>query len=159
MVGASSFAAGPKPPRWAIDGGRVFQHAITSALGSGMSLAEDGAGFVWVGTQGGLVRWDGYRGRHYAADPALDSALPDSYVRKLHVDGQGRLWIGTSAGGLARYEPLTDSFVRIADPEHLIGAEAAAIASDGATGLLINIDLTSHENEIKTDAVQNDASI
>src|ERR1700722_9301025 len=32
-----------------------------------MAFAEDGDGFLWVATQGGLARWDGYRFRNYEA--------------------------------------------------------------------------------------------
>ncbi|WP_395704089.1 diguanylate cyclase domain-containing protein [Aquabacterium sp.] len=109
-------------------GGAAFQHAISSAFGGGMALAEDAQGFIWLGTQAGLVRWDGYLERAYLADPARADALPDSYVSTLHVDAAGRLWVGTNAGGLARYDPRTDSFERVADPQGLVGSEAAAFA-------------------------------
>jgi diguanylate cyclase (GGDEF)-like protein len=117
------------PAAWQIAGGRVFQHTASAALGSGNTLVEDDAGYVWVGTQSGLVRWDGYRERAYAADPAEATALPDPYVRTLLVDHAHRLWVGTNGGGLARYEPTTDAFVRIADPQAVAGQEIDALVA------------------------------
>ena len=55
------------------------------------ALAEDGEGFLWVGTQNGLARWDGYHFRSYKADPAIPGSLPDNLVRQLHTDTRGRL--------------------------------------------------------------------
>ena len=63
------------------------------------AMAQDRAGFVWIGTQGGLARYDGYRMRifkHIAGDP---KSLPSNYVRRLMIDDRDRLWIGTVGGG------------------------------------------------------------
>ncbi|HEX4509071.1 MAG TPA: two-component regulator propeller domain-containing protein, partial [Burkholderiaceae bacterium] len=121
---ASAAVASP----WQIAGGKVFQHTASAALGSGNTLVEDPAGFIWVGTQSGLVRWDGYHEREYDADPTVPSSLPDPYVRALLVDKTQRLWIGTNGGGLARYEAASDSFVRIPDPRVVAGQEIDALA-------------------------------
>lgn len=63
-----------------------------------------------MGSQVGLLRWDGYKLRTFLADATRQGALPDSYVLALHVDAKGRMWIGTSAGGVARYDDLTERF-------------------------------------------------
>lgn len=75
------------------------------------ALAQDGDGFLWIGTQGGLARWDGYRFRGYQPDARQPGSLPDSWIHTLHTDPRGRLWIGTGAGGLARYDRALDRFV------------------------------------------------
>jgi diguanylate cyclase (GGDEF)-like protein len=101
-----------------------------------MAMAQDSQGFLWVGTQGGLMRWDGYRFRLYAPDPGTPGSLPDNYVTALHIDGRDQLWVGTSAGGLARYEPGTDGFSVV--PLAVKGAtefNVSAIVSDGTGGL------------------------
>ncbi|MYM80965.1 response regulator [Duganella sp. FT50W] len=102
---------------------------------AGMALAQDGDGYIWVGTQGGLARWDGYRVRKYhynAADPA---SVPGDFIQVLHVDVAGRLWIGTAAGGLAMYDKHTEHFVRPVD--ELTRGQVSAIASDGKGNLWI----------------------
>ena len=73
------------------------------------ALAQDDKGFIWIGTQHGLVRHDGYllrKFQHAEADPA---SLPDDYVRALWSGPDGRLWIGTSHG-LAVFDPGSNRF-------------------------------------------------
>jgi len=105
------------------------------------ALAEDGAGFLWVGTQNGLARWDGYHFRSYKADPTIPGSLPDNVVRHLRTDTRGRLWIGTNSGGLARYDRETDSFVTYgAGPNGLSSASLRDIIDDGAGGVWVATD-------------------
>ncbi len=73
------------------------------------AFAEDGDGFLWVGTQEGMSRWDGYHFRNYQAVLGVAGALPDNLVQVLYSDPQGRLWIGTNAG-LALYDRERDQF-------------------------------------------------
>ncbi|HEX5791854.1 MAG TPA: diguanylate cyclase, partial [Rheinheimera sp.] len=65
------------------------------------ALAQDTQGFLWVGTQNGLARFDGVQFSVFntANTPALSSNL----ITALHMDKQQRLWIGT-ANGLMRYQ-------------------------------------------------------
>ena len=113
LLGLAAPAAAAE--RWAALADTVFQnygreqglpHPVPT------SLAQDGDGFLWVGTQGGLARWDGYRFRSYRADPADPVSLPEAWIERLHRDPQGRLWVGTSAGGLALYDRAQDRFRR-----------------------------------------------
>ncbi|HYC02064.1 MAG TPA: diguanylate cyclase [Azospirillaceae bacterium] len=78
-----------------------------------VGLAQDREGLIWLGTVGGLVRWDGHRTRVYKHDPDDPYSLPDNFVFATLVDRQGRLWVGTNGGGLARHDAATDRFVRI----------------------------------------------
>lgn len=129
------------PQRWSELADTVFQHA-TSDQGLQhnhvMAIAEDSDGFMWVGTQGGLARWDGYRFKPYLPDPKVASALPDNYVHTLYTDGQGRLWVGTGSGGLARYDRDQDSFVRIPiGPQGISHKGVNAVVDDGAGGIWV----------------------
>ena len=102
----------------------------------GMALAQDGDGFIWVGTQRGLARWDGYRMRSYLHDGADPASLPADFVQTLHVDPQGRLWLGTATAGLAMFDKHSERFVRYgAGPKGLASPAVSAIASD-AQGVL-----------------------
>lgn len=78
------------------------------------AIAQDGAGFIWVGTPVGLARYDGYRFTLFQPDPRDPASLPDGYVNALHVDRAGRLWVATNTGGLVRYVPDTGGFARYA---------------------------------------------
>jgi len=115
----------------------VFQHAVGPDLESGYALVQDRDGFVWLGTQSGVVRWDGHRARAYAADAAMRGSLPDSYVKAMLVDSSGALWVGTKSGGLVRHEAPTDSFSSVQDPEGLVGKDIAALADRQPAGIWI----------------------
>jgi len=60
------------------------------------SLRQDRAGFLWVGTQSGLFRYDGSAFRNYS-----DAGLRGSWVFDIHQTSRGTLWVATR-GGLAR---------------------------------------------------------
>ncbi|WP_158253613.1 two-component regulator propeller domain-containing protein [Chromobacterium alticapitis] len=104
------------------------------------SLAEDGAGFLWIGTQGGLARWDGYRFRNYQPDSHQAGSLPDNRIRSLYADHAGHLWVGTYAAGLARYDPAKDRFTiwsRTQNNEDLSDSMVNAMLDDGRGGLWV----------------------
>jgi diguanylate cyclase (GGDEF)-like protein len=75
------------------------------------AIAEDGTGFLWVGTQSGLARWDGYQFRTFSPNPNIPGSLPDGFITALHTDDLGRLWIGTNSTGLALYDRDNDRFI------------------------------------------------
>jgi diguanylate cyclase (GGDEF)-like protein len=105
------------------------------------ALAEDGEGFLWVGTQNGLARWDGYHFRSYKANPTVAGALPDNLIRQLHTDARGRLWVATNSGGLARYDRDSDRFVvYTAGPNGLSSASVRDVVANGADGVWVATD-------------------
>ena len=83
----------------------LVQNTITA-------LAEDAQGFVWVGTQGGLHRYDGVRFSAYRHDPNDPSSLPDSFVTALDVEPRVALWIGTYSQYVVRLDLRTGAFRR-----------------------------------------------
>ncbi len=58
------------------------------------AIAQDRAGFLWLGTENGLFRYDGSNFKEYGRR----QGLPGTFVRALHVDEAGRLWVGTNEG-------------------------------------------------------------
>jgi diguanylate cyclase (GGDEF)-like protein len=57
-------------------------------------LLQDHTGFIWVGTENGLFRYDG----HQFVAFHRDRSLPDLMINTLHETADGVLWIGSSAG-------------------------------------------------------------
>jgi signal transduction histidine kinase/CheY-like chemotaxis protein/ligand-binding sensor domain-containing protein len=129
------------PTPWQKLAPTLFEHLVPAERGFPnpitMSIAQDGDGFIWFATQSGLGRWDGYRMRNFffSADDAR--SLPGDFVQTLHVDRRGRLWLGTTTGGVAMYDKQTESFVRYpAGANGLSSPAIAALASD-ANGIWI----------------------
>ncbi|WP_412070530.1 two-component regulator propeller domain-containing protein [Rubrivirga sp. IMCC43871] len=113
----------------------AFRHLTTDqGLPSSvvMSLTQDALGFVWVGTQEGLVRFDGVDLREYRRT-ADTTSLPGNVVQELAPAPRGALWVGT-ADGLARYDPATDRFRRI---DGLPSGDIRALAADDDGGVWV----------------------
>lgn len=59
-------------------------------------IAQDRSGYLWVGTQAGLARFDGVR--FIAHTPDSDPGLPGVSIQALQLARDGRLWVGTYKG-------------------------------------------------------------
>ena len=107
----------------------VCQWAVLSALAGGGRLytadqlsssmidfiTQDAYGYIWVGTQYGLNKFDGYRFTHFFTDRNDSTTLPDNDVSRIFIDSSHRLWTG-GAKGLGRYDYERNCFVRYAFP-------------------------------------------
>lgn len=80
------------------------------------ALIQDQQGFLWIGTQHGLYRYDGQEIEAFRANPADASSLSADWISTLMVDRRGQLWIGTRYGGLNLFDPATEKFSRIPLP-------------------------------------------
>jgi signal transduction histidine kinase/ligand-binding sensor domain-containing protein/DNA-binding response OmpR family regulator len=78
-----------------------------------MEVIQDHEGFIWIGTNKGLDRYDGTKIKNYPFLVSSAYSLSDNRIRSLHVDGAGDLWVGTENGGLNYYDRIKDRFVRI----------------------------------------------
>lgn len=82
------------------------------------SIVQDNDGFIWLATQEGLNRYDGYEFVTYYHDPKDPRSLAQDWVWTSFVDQAGQLWFGTFAGGLSLYDPASDGFVNFRhDPD------------------------------------------
>lgn len=113
--------------------------------------ASDGT--MWIGTRGGLTRYDGQRARSFKARRTDPYSLPDNYVRSLMALPDGGLLVGTNVAGLARYEPETGRFVRLKSKNGPIGSRIFGFTSDGAGGAYIASDGGIHHYLADTDRV------
>ena len=97
------------------------------------AIAQDRDGFIWIGTQDGLNRFDGYGFKVYKHDRSDPASLTHNHVWALLADPDGSLWIGTQAGGLNRYDPVLDRFTGYepaADPGSVASRLVTALARD-----------------------------
>lgn len=77
------------------------------------SICQDQDGFIWIGTDYGLNRFNGIQFTHYYNQPKDSTSLLDNSVKTLMVDKEGVLWVG-SVSGLQYYVPQKNSFQRVA---------------------------------------------
>jgi len=111
---------------------RTYTTAQGLSQATAYAITQDQAGFLWVGTQDGLNRFDGYAFRVYRHERSNAQSLADNNIPALAAGGDGSLWVGTQAGGLDRYDPATDRFTHYrADP-----GNPTALAANHVTALL-----------------------
>ena len=75
-------------------------------------LALDQSGFLWVGTIDGLNRFDGKAVKIYRHNSSDSSSISDSFIHGMLVDDSGIIWIGTRDGGINKFDPKTEKFIR-----------------------------------------------
>ena len=84
-----------------------------------MALTQDKQGFIWIGTQEGLNRYDGHQITVFERDRQNENSLSHNWVWCLSVANDGTLWIGTDGGGISLYDTVNDSFRTIqSDPNN-----------------------------------------
>ena len=76
------------------------------------SIFQDSEGYIWLGTQNGLNKFDGYTFEKFFYDPADSSTISNSWIFDIAEDANGFLWIATK-GGLNKYDKRTDRFTRV----------------------------------------------
>ena len=81
-------------------------------------VVQDSYGYIWIGTEYGLSRFDGYRYTNYQHDSKDASSITDNTITQIKVDKSGRLWIGCSKG-LMRYDYASNSFLKYRFPNNI----------------------------------------
>jgi diguanylate cyclase (GGDEF)-like protein len=71
---------------------------------------QDRRGFLWFGTEDGLNRYDGYSFRIFRPDANDPRSISSNFILSLAEDPSGQIWVGTSGGGLNRYNPESETF-------------------------------------------------
>jgi signal transduction histidine kinase/ligand-binding sensor domain-containing protein/CheY-like chemotaxis protein len=133
MLNAVALAGAPTPATRPMH----FEH-LTMRDGLSMStinsIIQDSQGYIWLATEAGLNRYDGYSVRQFRRDRGNPHGLASDYVWSIAEDAQGDMWLATDGGGVARWNRRTETFQQFRhDPQ-----QPQSLASDGVRALLID---------------------
>ncbi|MFI5219727.1 MAG: two-component regulator propeller domain-containing protein [Bacteroidia bacterium] len=90
-----------------------FHHLNSlNGLSSGMTtcLMKDSRGFLWIGTNAGLNRFDGSNVVRYIHQIGDSTSIFNNDINSICEDSKNRIWIGTD-GGLSILDPSTNKFL------------------------------------------------
>jgi len=103
---------------WLVEDG-LPQHTVND-------IVKTSDGFLWIGTEGGLARFDGFKFKTF--DRSNTPVLTTNRVRALGADSKNRLYIGTLDGGIGYYE--NNQFRFLNDRFNLADATVSSIVID-----------------------------
>ena len=115
----------------------VLEHlTVADGLPQGDVLAtlQDSQGFIWLGTEDGLIRYDGHEFSRYAYLRAAPGTLPGNYVQRIVEDASHDLWIALNDAGVAHWNRATDKFTIFRHDPH----DDASLSSDAVCSILID---------------------
>lgn len=72
-------------------------------------VISDQYGFIWMASENGLIRFDGYEFTRYYHDPNDPTSISQISIQSLHEDSKGRIWVG-GVDDINVYHPATGSF-------------------------------------------------
>ncbi len=133
-----------QPPIWPIldqhQTLRFDRYSVEDGLSqsSPLCMLQDAQGYLWIGTEDGLNRFDGTEFTVYRNDPDDPNSLSNNYVSALAEGPDGQLWVGTYGGGLNRLDPATGVFAHFLHDR----LDPASIAHDQVLSLLSDRDGT-----------------
>ena len=79
-------------------------------------LLKDRRGYIWVGTQDGLNRYNGDQFDVFKHNPLDSSSIEGNLINSLLEDEQGRIWVGTINHGINVFDPRTETFTHLRLP-------------------------------------------
>ncbi len=93
------------------------------------AMAQGQDGYLWLGTEEGLVRFDGTR--FVAFNRSNTPAIPSNRIRAVHVDAKGDVWFGTQTAGLVR---LHEGVFELMGPSVGMTSKRIRVVASGRSG-------------------------
>ncbi|MFY0687404.1 MAG: response regulator [Cyclobacteriaceae bacterium] len=98
------------------------------------SIFQDQDGFIWVGTYGGLNRFDGYEFKVYTHRIGDETSLSSNLIGDIDQDSHGNIWVATDDQGLNMLNIHNEQFLRIRNqsgfPDQIISNHVLCIEID-----------------------------
>lgn len=97
-----------------------FRHLSTEdgmAQNGGYCITQDNNGFILIGTEAGLNKYDGYNFTIYDFDVKDSNSLSNNTILSIYKDHEGTVWVGTE-NGLNKFNSEKEYFTRyLNDPD------------------------------------------
>ncbi len=100
-----------------------------------LTIFEDNTGDIWLGSHGdGVIRLKNKNGtwkvvNQYRVTGEKGIGISNDFVNDIHQDKKGSLWVGTDSG-LNKYDPKSNSFIRIEEPKEFRSVSIESIEYD-----------------------------
>lgn len=101
------------------------------------SFLKDRDGFIWIGTTGGLCRYDGYTIKSFTQNDGYK--ISDDVINSIIQDKEGMIWVGTDRGGVNVFNPETEKFTSFRhDPsdQQSIAGDRVRVVREGTDGTI-----------------------
>lgn len=98
-------------------------------------ILQDQRGFIWLGTEDGLDRYDGKRFIHFRSRSNDSTSISGNIITDLYEDRDGKIWIATADGGLCRYDYRLPPANQFKQYKHKPG-DPASIPTNGINTIL-----------------------
>ncbi len=93
---------------------RIQEELVSNTV---LDIYQDKFGFIWIGTNSGLQRFDGIEFHTYTTNKKDTTSLGDNFVMDVYEDKDSVLWVRTRTG-MSRYNRSTNDFTNFPVPEN-----------------------------------------
>jgi len=123
-------------------------------------MLEDEKGFVWIGTNNGLQRYDGQDFLNFQKSEG-DIGLQSSIIRTLFKDRDARMWIGTTDGGITVFSPDDNTYSTLTSSNSKLKSDDIYCIDQDSLGRVwvgtaLGIELFNENNLLITDSLNRD---
>ena len=94
-------------------------------------IVQDHIGYLWIGTNNGLNRFDGYRLETFKCELGQSNSLPGNRIKALQKDLFGNIWVSIENKGVFRFDPMKMDFAAIDIPYPTINVTAIEMGPGG----------------------------
>lgn len=104
------------------------------------SITQDNRGFIWIGTNYGLARYDGYDFKVFQPDSRKTYSIAHKSVDMVFADSKDNLWISYSTGGISKMDLTTEQFIYYthdSSNKKLLSNEFSVFYEDSDTNLWV----------------------
>lgn len=110
----------------------IKEYGVTEglSLGNVTSIAQDVRGLMWIATEDGLNRFDGYTFNTFKYDPDDKHSLTGNFIQKVFIDSRGNIWV-SSRHGLNRFDASSEKFTHFQN----VPGESYSIVGDDITDI------------------------